>query len=233
MAGPLIGIAAASYAVSRPFGRLAVHGIPQSYVEHVMAVGGRPVLLPPGAGHLALDVLDGLVLAGGGDLDPALYGADTAARDVDRERDDAEIHLVRAARQVGTPTLGVCRGAQVFAVMDGGTLAADVPHVCPGEGHPISTATGSVCRELLGTRTTVSSLHHQAVACTGAGWRVTSTADDGVVEAVEWEGSSWAAVGVQWHPEMDATGPALFGWLVARAGQPDVVRTGCHGDQDV
>ena len=233
MSGPLIGIAAASYVVSRPFGRLAVHGIPQSYVEHVTAAGGRPVLLPPGAGHLALDALDGLVLAGGGDLDPLLYGVDTAARDVDRERDDAEIHLVRAARRQGTPTLGVCRGAQVFAVMDGGTLAAEVPHVCPGEGHAISTSTGSVCQELLGTRTRVSSLHHQAVARTGPGWRVTAVADDGVVEALEWEGAHWPAVGVQWHPEMDATGPALFGWLVSQASPSDVIRIGCYGDQGV
>jgi putative glutamine amidotransferase len=217
MGGPLIGIAGASYAVTRPFGRLAVHGIPQSYVEHVTDAGGRAVLLPPGAGHLALDVLDGLVLAGGGDLDPSLYGADTVARDVDRERDDAEVHLVRAARDAGVPTLGVCRGAQVFAVMDGGTLLAEVPHVRPGVGHPISTAPGSVCGELLGARADVSSLHHQAIADTGPGWRVTSSADDGVIEAVEWEGSTWEAVGVQWHPEMDVTGPAFFGWLVSRA----------------
>jgi putative glutamine amidotransferase len=217
MAGPLIGIAGASYVVRRPFGPLAVHGIPTSYVEQVIAAGARPVLLPPGAGHLALEVLDGLVLAGGGDVDPSLYGGDAAARDVDRQRDDAEVRLVRAAREAGVPTLGVCRGAQVFAVMDGGTLVADVPHVLPGVGHQISTAAGSVCRELLGSRTTVSSLHHQAVASTGPAWRVTCTADDGVVEAVEWEGSAWAAVGVLWHPEMDATGPALFGWLVSRA----------------
>jgi len=219
MSAPVIGIAGSSYTVTRPFGQLAVHGIPRSYVEHVAAAGGRPVLLPPGTGHLAIDVLDGLVLAGGGDLDPALYGADVVARDVDRERDDAELHLTRAARDAGLPTLGVCRGAQVFAVVDGGTLVTDVPHVLPGSVHPITTSPGSVCRDLLGPHPAVNSFHHQSVASTGPGWRVTSTADDGVVESVEWAGSDWAALGVQWHPEMDATGPSLFGWLVSQAAE--------------
>jgi putative glutamine amidotransferase len=90
-----------------------------------------------------------------------------------------------------------------------------------------------MCQELLGTRTRVSSLHHQAVARTGPGWRVTAVADDGVVEALEWEGAHWTAVGVQWHPEMDATGPALFGWLVSQARPSDVIRIGCYDDQGV
>ncbi len=229
-AGPVIGIAGASYTVVRPFGELPVHGIVRWYVDHVIAAGGRPVVLPPVAGHQVLDVLDGLVLAGGGDLDPSLYGADVAARDVDRSRDEAEIALVRAARDAAVPTLGVCRGAQVFAVMDGGTLATDLPHVLPGSSHPISTTPGSLCRSLLGPRMSVNSLHHQAIASTGPGWRITARADDGIVEAVEWKGSPWPALGVQWHPEMDATGSALFGWLVARAVERraarDVIRSG-------
>ena len=163
-AGPVIGIAGASYTVVRPFGELPVHGIVRWYVDHVIAAGGRPVVLPPVAGHQVLDVLDGLVLAGGGDLDPSLYGADVAARDVDRSRDEAEIALVRAARDAAVPTLGVCRGAQVFAVMDGGTLATDLPHVLPGSSHPISTTPGSLCRSLLGPRMSVNSLHHQAIS---------------------------------------------------------------------
>ena len=133
-------------------------------------------------------MLDGLVLAGGGDLDPSLYGSDVAARDVDRSRDEAELALARAARDAAVPALGVCRGAQVFAVMDGGALVTDVPHVLPGSLHPISSAPGSTCRSLLGPRAEVNSLHHQAIARLGPGWQVTATADDGVVEAVEWDG---------------------------------------------
>ena len=215
--GPVVGIAAASYTVARHFGDLPVHGISRWYADQVRAAGGRPVLLPPRGGVDLLEVLDGLVLAGGGDLDPALYGSDVAARDVDRSRDLAELALARAAREARLPVLGICRGAQVFALMDGGALVPEVPHVLPDSLHPVSTATGSACSSLLGPRAEVNSLHHQAIARLGPGWHVTATADDDVVEAVEWEGSSWPALGVQWHPELDHTGPAVFGWINARA----------------
>ncbi len=245
-AGPVIGIAGASYVVARPFGELAVNGIPRRYVEHVATAGGRPVVLPPGFGHEVIELLDGLVLAGGGDLDPALYDrAGAPAREVDRVRDDAEIELVRQAREAGLPTLGVCRGAQVLTVADGGTLVPDLgpgqPHVLPEGTHPLRTLPGSFCAGLLGPRPFVNSLHHQAVDRLGAGWRATAWADDGIVEAVEWIDSEhpWLAVGVQWHPEMDPSGPALFGWLVrvagehARAAGRDVTRPGGSGNQVV
>lgn len=225
---PLIGIAAASYVVSRPFGDLDVDGIPRTYVDQVAAAGGCPVLVPPGTGTDVLDALDGLVLAGGGDLDPALYGreygaGDGAADGVDRRRDEAEVRITRAARERGCPVLGVCRGAQVVVVADGGTLVpdlgADRPHVLVGTTHAIATVAGSAVAAVLGRRREVSSLHHQAIDCLAAGWRVTARADDGVVEAVEWDGPGcWSAVGVQWHPELDDTGPRLFSWLVQEAG---------------
>ena len=219
--GPVIGIAAASYAVPRPFGDLPVHGISRWYAAHVLAAGGRPLLIPPGAGVDLLDVLDGLVLAGGVDLDPTLYGAPPGTAEVDRARDEAELALARTARDVGVPTLGVCRGAQLFAALDGGALDTEVEHVLPTTGHAISTVPGSACASLLGPRAQVSSLHHQAVASLGPGWQVTATADDGVVEAVEWTGA-WPALGVQWHPELDATGPVVFGWLVEQADRRDL-----------
>ena len=222
-AGPVIGIAGASYTVVRPFGELGVHGIPRSYVEHVCVAGGRPVIIPPRHGNEILDVLDGLVLAGGGDLDPRLYGADGArVLDVDRDRDAAEITLARQAREAGLPVLGICRGAQLLTVADGGTLVPDLgpdrPHVLVPGSHRITTLAGSVCAGLLGRRPEVNSLHHQAIDRTGAGWHVTARADDGVVEAVEWSNvRDWAAVGVQWHPELDHTGAVLFRWLVGKA----------------
>jgi len=208
--GPLVGIAGAAYVVAKPFGDLAVHGIPRRYLDHVLAAGGRPVILPPGPSDEVLGVLHGLVLAGGGDLDPALYDrVDVQGLEVDRERDDAEITLARRARAAGLPVLGVCRGAQILTVADGGTLV-------PGS-HPLTTQPGSVCARLLGPRPEVNSLHHQAIDRAGSGWRATAWADDGVVEAVEWEGSEWNALGVQWHPELDLTGATLFGWLVRTA----------------
>ncbi len=81
----------------------------------------------------------------------------------------------------------------------------------------MTTTPGSLIAALLGNYPTVSSLHHQAADRLGNGWSATAWAEDGVVEAAEWVGSDWPALGVQWHPELDATGPALFRWLVKRA----------------
>ena len=123
---PVIGIAGTSYDVARPWGNLATHGVPRTYVDHVLAAGGRPVILPPRSSDL-LDVLDAVVLAGGGDLAPHLYGRPGAgANDVDSDRDRIEIDLVRRAQRMGLPALGVCRGAQIMAVAYGGTLVPDL-----------------------------------------------------------------------------------------------------------
>lgn len=216
---PVVGIAGATYDIARPWGALNSHGVPRSYVDHVLAAGGRPVILPPRSTDL-LDVLDAVVLAGGGDLEPALYGRPGArAEGVDGERDRVEIDLVRRAHRAGVPVLGVCRGAQVLVVAYGGTLVPHLgdhgPHVL-GEGrHPIRCDDGSVIAGLLGEQVGVNSLHHQAVEDGGPCWRSSARAEDGVIEAVEWDGDDgWPALGVQWHPELDHTGPALFGWLV-------------------
>jgi len=207
--GPVIGIAGAGYDVPRFWGTLPVRGVPTSYVDAVAAAGGRPVILPPGHGVDVLDLVDGVVLAGGDNVGD------------DPDRDDAEIALVRAARGLALPMLGVCRGLQVQTVADGGTLIADLgehlPHIRPGIGHPVTTAPGSLAAALLGNFPTVSSIHRQAADRIGSGWSVTARAEDDVVEAIEWVDSDWPALGVQWHPELDTTGPAVFGWLVRRA----------------
>jgi len=124
--GPVVGIAGASYDVARPWGDLATHGVPRSYVDHVLAAGGRPVILPPRSSDL-LHALDAVVLAAGGDLEPHLYNRPDAPADgVDRDRDRVEIDLVRSAQRIGLPVLGVCRGAQILAVSYGGTLVPDL-----------------------------------------------------------------------------------------------------------
>jgi len=204
---PIIGIAGAGYVVPRFWGELPVRGVPTSYVDAVAAAGGRPVILPPGHAIDMLHVVDAVVLAGGDDI-----GAEP-------DRDRAEIALVHATRDRELPLLGVCRGLQLITVADGGSLVsdlgADLPHVIPGVGHPVTTSRGSVLASLLGPEPVVSSLHHQGVATLGAGWRPTVWSADGLVEGVEWDGR-WPALGVQWHPELDATGPSVFGWLVER-----------------
>lgn len=207
MSGPVIGIAGAGYDVPRPWGMLRVRGVPTAYVDALAAAGGRPLILPPGHAVDLLDLLDGVVLAGGDDIG------------LDPGRDRAEIALVHAARDRGLPLLAVCRGLQLAAVADGGSLVPDLAltHVLPDGGHPVTSIPGSLISSLLGTAPTVSSLHHQAVDRLGNGWRSTALAGDDVIEAAEWVGSQWPALGVQWHPELDVTGPALFGWLVGQA----------------
>jgi putative glutamine amidotransferase len=224
--GPVIGVLGHHHVVTRPFGALPLDGAPRAYADAVRSAGGRPVLLTQDDALALLGILDGIVLTGGGDVDPGLCGAAPAsALDVDRERDDAEVPVARATLATGLPLLGVCRGMQVLAVATGGRLVGGVDHVRPEAGHPVRTVPGSLVRELLGPRCRTSALHRQAVADPGPRWHVTAWADDGTVEAIEPSDPGVRALGVQWHPEMtsapvaDPTGPAIFGWLVRAAQQ--------------
>jgi putative glutamine amidotransferase len=171
--------------------------------------------------------LDGLVLAGGEDIDPGIYGGVAAEASVlpDRERDDYELELLAAACARGLPVLGVCRGAQLINVAAGGTLighlagpsaqmhtSLDVPH--GRHRHLVATAAGSLIRRLKGEQASVNSLHHQAVDRPGAGLRITAVAPDGTPEAIESEDGN--ILGVQWHPELHEHDSAVT-WLVSRA----------------
>ena len=221
--GPVVGVVGHRYVVRRPYADLRVTGAQQAYTDRVAAAGGRPVVLPAGRAVELLDLVDALVLTGGGDLDPALSGTDPGdADEVDRDRDRDEVALVEEARRRRVPLLGVCRGLQVLVVATGGSLVAGLgdTHRLPGVGHRVRTEPGSLVAGLLGAESRTSSLHHHAVGDPGPSLRVTGRADDGVPEAVEWAGQDdWPVLGVQWHPELadDATGTALFGWLVDAA----------------
>jgi putative glutamine amidotransferase len=208
---PLIGIAGEALVVTKHFGEQHVVASPRLVIDGVRAAGGLPVVLPPGAGADELAALGGLVLAGGVDLG------------VDPARDRDEVALAHAAREQGLPTLGLCRGLQLLAVATGGTLEPDLGDshlIVPPGTHPLHTVPGSVVAPLVPDGR-VGSLHHQSVATYDDRWRRTATAPDGVVEALEWaDQAAWPALGVQWHPELDATGPAVFGWLVRVAGGP-------------
>jgi putative glutamine amidotransferase len=203
---PVVGIAGEDLVVRKHFGDQRVAGAALAVVAEVRAAGGSPVVLPPGTDDL--HALDALVLTGGVDLG------------VDPQRDRNELALLGAARSVGLPTLGVCRGLQLMAVSTGGTLVEELgdSHVIhPPGSHPIDTVPGSVIAELVPDGL-VGSLHHQSVATYDDRWRATAVASDGVIEALEWiDQRAWSALGVQWHPELDGTGPAVFGWLVRAA----------------
>jgi putative glutamine amidotransferase len=172
--------------------------------------------------------LDGLVLSGGPDVDPARYDAapDPHTGAPRTERDAWEIALTAAALRRDMPLLGVCRGMQVLAVALGGTLAQHLPDDvgtevhCPTVGvhgrHPVNLAPSSRLGAVLGTQTEVATYHHQAVATLPEATKAIGWAADGTVEAFEVCGAAWA-FGVQWHPEVH-DGQALFADFVAACG---------------
>jgi gamma-glutamyl-gamma-aminobutyrate hydrolase PuuD len=212
--------------------------LPESYYELVASAGARPLLLPPprtaaaGPGFGAaevISVLDGLVLTGGGDVDPALYG-ETAQPDVggvDPVRDESERALLAAALAVDLPVLAVCRGCQVLNVALGGTLHQHLPDVVGNEDHrhapsvfgevEVTTTPDSRTAAAFGPRATVLCSHHQSIDALGRGLVVTARAADGVIEAVELPGASFV-LGVQWHPE-EGHDQRPFAALVAAARQ--------------
>jgi putative glutamine amidotransferase len=200
--------------------------VPHAYTEAVTRAGGRAVLLPPDdLDPDVLRVLDGLVLSGGADLDPALYGAGREPlTDTRPERDAAEMLLARAALAADLPTLGVCRGMQVLAVAAGGSLHQHLPDVLghekhrPAPGvygaHDASFTEGSRIAALMGDDVEVNCYHHQGVDDPGT-LIVTGRTEDGLAEAVE-DPRKRFVLGVQWHPEI-IRDIRLFGALVAAA----------------
>lgn len=200
-----------------------------TYARAVSLAGGLPVYVSREADAAELAWrLDALVLAGGLDVDPRLYGGvpGPASTVIDPESDRFEIQLVHGALQADIPILGICRGLHVLNVALGGTLISDLP---VGEGtshsfllypphervHRVTLEPESVLYGIYGPEVHVNSLHHQAVAELGRIVEPTGRADDGVVEAVELRGGR--AIGVQWHPEFLRDLDPVFQWLVAEA----------------
>lgn len=198
--------------------------IPQTYVDHVVRAGGRPVVLPPlsatpgvaedPAETAALVArLDGLVVAGGVDVDPSRYGqvAHPAGQSARADRDASELALVRRATAVDLPLLGVCRGMQVMAVAGGGRLVQHIPDVTgaddhsPGPGtygrHPVAVTPGTRLHALVGPSVDVASYHHQGVH-SHPGYLASAHAGDGILEAMEAPDAPFR-LAVQWHPEVD------------------------------
>jgi len=205
--------------------------LPAVYADAIVRAGGVPVLLPPATDDpdTAVSVvrrLDGLVISGGADVDPAQYGEERQERTtvVRPDRDAWELALLTSAAAANLPTLGVCRGMQVMAVASGGTLDQHTPDVVNHQGHnpqpgvfgDISVSTGgdSVVRSILGPSVTVHCHHHQSVH-SHPGYVATAWAADGCLEAMESAGARFC-LGVQWHPEMGRD-QRLFDALVRAA----------------
>ncbi len=198
------------------------------YASRVREAGGLPVELPViDSPSEYVTRLDGVVLSGGGDIDPARWnGPAQSSYRVSKERDAFEFELLQAAVDAEIPVLGICRGLQVINVHFGGSL---IPHLdaMDGDGHSkatrdrqqlvhaISCESESILFELYGPTTMVNSFHHQAADRVGADLRATAHSSDGTVEGVEH--CDGRILGVQWHPEMLKDLEPVFGWLVREA----------------
>lgn len=238
MRTPLIGLT--SYAEDARWavweGKAAVVG--WVYVDAIHRAGGRTVLIPP-ADHGVDEVLagiDALVLAGGNDLDPGVYGAEAhpETQEPQPERDRGEIALISAALARDMPVLAICRGMQVMNIARGGSLIQHLPDHIGTDGHretvgvftdhPVQIASGSLLEGILGPAAPVKSHHHQAADTVGTGLAPVAWAVDGTIEALE-DPERRFALGVQWHPE-EGEDLALFAALVAAAR---AYRTGVSG----
>ncbi|MGV9940855.1 gamma-glutamyl-gamma-aminobutyrate hydrolase family protein [Streptomyces sp. NPDC003401] len=225
---PLIGVSTYLEARTRWGGwELEAALLPAGYPRLVQRAGALAAMLPPDApGHAASAVarLDGLVIAGGPDVEPARYGAERDPRTGPPapERDVWELALIGAALEAGLPLLGICRGMQLLNVALGGSLVQHLPGHAAAPGvvgrHPVKPVPGTRYAALVPEEASVPTFHHQAVERLGAGLVVSAYAGDGTVEAVELPstGGRWV-LGVQWHPEMGQDLRVMRG-LVTAAG---------------
>jgi putative glutamine amidotransferase len=207
-----------------------------TYIDSLRRAGAIPVLIPPQPENAAdlVEELDGLVLAGGDDCDPTVYGEQPhpSVEPMDPRRQNNDLSLARAARERGIPTLGICLGLQVMNVAAGGSLVqdihseldTDIEHVSEPEDrarHEVAVKQGTRLAAILGgpRELNVNSSHHQAIKSVGRGFRVTAQAPDGIVEGLE-DPDHPFYLGVQWHPEDmggEKSASALFGAFVEAA----------------
>jgi putative glutamine amidotransferase len=203
--------------------------VPRDFLDPLADAGALPLLLPPDGGEAeAADLagwLDGLLVVGGPDVDPAYYGMarEPSTTGVQTRRDAWELHLLRAALDAGIAILGICRGMQLLNVVQGGTLCQDIgepahqPHgSCFGQIE-VALAGARLPGSLLGSATTVDCYHHQGVEVLGTDVVATGWSADGTIESLELAERDFA-LGIQWHPEVGAD-RRLFSAFVRAAGR--------------
>ena len=237
---PVIGVTSQPGSIENASGLLDSHLIGHTYTDSVLRAGGIPVSLIPVPTHeidALLDRIDGLVLSGGGDIEPHRYGQEPREQvwRTNFDRDEFELALVHAAHERKMPVLAICRGMQVVNVAFGGTLIQDIPSAIGSKDHsvighavydghqPVTIAADSKVAKATGeTEMLVNSIHHQAIEKLADGFRPVAWADDGVIEGIEHEDEDWELLGVQWHPEFlgdnfDVPSQRLFNEVVEQA----------------
>lgn len=208
---------------------LAILGVMQAYTEALYRAGACPLLIPLGIPQNRLDDLvrrlDGILLPGGGDIDPAYYGSQPhpSLSSIIPDRDELEIELVRRAVEQGIPFLGICRGLQVINVALGGSLYEDLSDQHPGAikhnytkgyarnylAHLVEVQAGTLLAQALGAnQAMVNSIHHQGIRELAGNLTASAIAPDGVIEAIELNGHPFG-LGVQWHPECLPEDPSM------------------------
>lgn len=214
MSGPIIGLTAYDPIATWGAWNAPAALIPTSYLEAVLDAGGVPVVLPVGSDpHALLTRIDGLILIGGPDVDPAEYGAERheATQPPRNERDSFESLLAIGAQARGIPLLAICRGVQLLNVTRGGSLIQHLPDVLGSSRHApapgqfgdvtVEVDEGSALSAILGAgRHVVQCSHHQSIDRLGSELVVVARSEDGVIEGVE-DPSRPFVLGVQWHPE--------------------------------
>lgn len=232
---PVVGVTSIPKRARSGFAEPPHETVPELYLQMVAGLGAAAVILPVHVKAVpeVLNRLDGLMLTGGGDVDPANFGCERGPRTkgVDPDRDRFEIEMVREALDRDLPVLAICRGMQVLNVSLGGSLIQDLASELGGRldhwdaarwdrgSHVVRTDPRSGLGGLLGGQAMVNSMHHQGVDRIGRGLRPVSWAEDGVVEAVELPEARFC-LGVQWHPEClgrDDPSYALFRSFVDEA----------------
>lgn len=223
---PIIGIT-----VSLDHGKIIREGqdylyVRRTYARAVQRAGGHPVLLSPEITPEAVaEICDAVVITGGDDIPPSWYGEELTDKTAleSPERLDWDRQLLDVFQKTAKPLLGVCYGMQLMNVHFGGTLHQDI-HAFKSDAldhggggrltrHDISILESSTLHAALGPRAMVASIHHQAVNHVAPDFRVVARAEDDIIEAIEWGN----LLGVEWHPESDATGDAIYALIVKRA----------------